>query len=234
MQKGGEYLVIATKVKPEVKRQIGKLCKQKKLTEYGMLQMVCDCLVRYMDDQHNLSPELEQAMSVFEHMEGWKDALNLADPTVKKEICEAVYIQQDKEGKKKGFRCSMVTKPIMGEWTHTDNVVYIYERMTEVLLPEIYRKMRLLAAEMDCNSIVDLLHSMIDAQAVIQLNEGFRKEFEDADRATNGKPVAYGQRTRRKKHYDPDTMPEQRLRFDERKDDGLEDDLGFRPHGGEW
>lgn len=204
-----KYRVVATKVSASVKSQIARLCRRKGLTEYEILQMMCDCLVRYMDDRHNLDPQLEQVMSIFEHMEGWKDAYNLADPTADREVCEAIYVTADREGKHHGFRAHMVRKPFMGLWDQTDNVVTIYERMTEVLLPDIYNKLRLLSVDMNCNSIVNLLHTMIDTQTAIEMNNEYRRGFEDANRADNGKPYVYGQRTRRKKTYTPDTMPEQ-------------------------
>jgi len=222
-----EYRVLNTKVSPEVWTKVMRLCKAKGMTAYDMLQMMCDAIVRYMDDFHNLSPELEQLMGIFEHLIGWKDALNLADPTVDTEVCEAVYVRQDKAGQKHGFRASLVRKPFMGEWETTDNVVAIYERMTEVLLPEVYRKLRVLGMELGCSSIVDLMHLLIDSKEVERINNEFRKDFEDANRAANGKAVRYGERTKRKKHYDPDTLP----LFPSESDDNLPD---FKPFGAEW
>ena len=140
-------LNISTKVHPAVKEKLRRLCAKRGLTEYEMLQMVCDCIVRYMDDRHNLTPELEQAMSIFEHMVGWRNAYNLADPTIESEVQEAVYITSDGAHKKKGFRAHLVRKPFMGEWEQTDNVVQIFERMTEVLLPETEYLFDVTAAE---------------------------------------------------------------------------------------
>ena len=79
-----KYEMIQTKVSKEAHHRLKQIEHKKGLTSYGIIQMMCDCIVRYMDDQHNLTPELEQAMSIFEHMEGWKDALNWADPSVNK------------------------------------------------------------------------------------------------------------------------------------------------------
>lgn len=241
-----KFQVIATKVSATTKELIGRLCRKKGLTEYEMLQMMCDCLVRYMDDRHNLTPELEQAMAMFEHMVGWKDAYNLADPTTEGEVQEAVYITADREGRRRGFRAHMVTKPFMGQWEQTDNAVTIYERMTEVLMPEIYRKLRLLAVDMDCTSIVELMHTMIDAQTIMELNSDFRREFEDANRSDYGRPIEYGQRTRQKKHRTPDSLAsDQRIKFtpedvpdiQELKHDSgenMENNMGFRPFDQEW
>ncbi len=202
MNKDDKFQVIATKVSANTKMQIGRLCKAKGLTEYEMLQMMCDCLIRYMDDRHNLNPELEKAMSIFEHMTGWKDAYNICDPTAKPLIEEAVYITSDESGKKYGLRAHMVKKPFLGQWEQTDNVVTIYERLTEVLMPDIYRKLRLLAVTQENSSIVELMHALIDAQTDEEYSSEYRKEFEDANRADNTLPYEYGQRTKRKHKRD--------------------------------
>ena len=118
-----KYVTLATKVSRTAAEQLAKIAKRKGMTIYELIQMVCDTLIRYMDDRHNLSEEMERAMSIFEHMVGWADALNLADPTVRKEVAQAVYIFQDSEGEKRGFRAKMVDKPFCGLWTETSNVM---------------------------------------------------------------------------------------------------------------
>lgn len=244
MKQTNDFYVVATKVSKWTKQQLARICRKKGTTEYEMLQMMCDCLVRYMDDRHNLSLELEQAMSIFEHMVGWKDAYNLADPTIEREVCEAVYITCDSEGKKHGFRASLVRKPFFGVWDETNNVVTIYERMTEVLLPDIYRKLMLMAIDLNCKSIVELLHVMIDAQTMRELNGELRKDFEDASKTDNGRDYIYGQRKKPKQHRTPDSLAsDQRIKFDDYdatttdrqlSSDDMADDMGFRPHGVEW
>ena len=88
------FVTLATKVSRLAAEQLARIAKHKDMTIYELIQMVCDTLIRYMDDRHNLSEEMERAMSIFEHMVGWADALNLADPTVQKEVSQAVYIFQ--------------------------------------------------------------------------------------------------------------------------------------------
>ena len=87
-----KFVVLATKVSRTAAEQLARIAKKKGMTIYELIQMVCDTLIRYMDDRHNLSEEMERAMSIFEHLTGWADALNLADPTVHKEVAQAVYI----------------------------------------------------------------------------------------------------------------------------------------------
>ena len=96
-----KYVTLATKVSRTAADKLARIAKKKGMTIYELIQMVCDTLIRYMDDRHNLSEDMERAMSIFEHMVGWADALNLADPTVNKEVAQAVYIFQDSNGGKK-------------------------------------------------------------------------------------------------------------------------------------
>ena len=42
--------VINTKVTESAKKRLEAICKQYDFTLYDMLQMLCDCLIRYMDD----------------------------------------------------------------------------------------------------------------------------------------------------------------------------------------
>ena len=135
------FVTLATKVSRHAAEQLARIAKKKDMTIYELIQMVCDTLIRYMDDRHNLSEEMERAMSIFEHMVGWADALNLADPTVHREVCQAVYIFQDADGQKRGFRAKMVDKPFCGIWTETSNVMDIFERIFNICMPELYMKL---------------------------------------------------------------------------------------------
>jgi hypothetical protein len=70
---------------------------------------------------------------------------------------------------------------------------------------------------MDCESMLDTLLTMIDAQELLEAVEFDRAEGPQmGDVAPNGKSLAYGKRTKRKKHFTPDTMPEQvTIHFDD-------------------
>ena len=215
------YDVLATKVSQEALTRLDRLAKKRGLSRYEIIQMMCDVAIRYMDDSHNLSADINQMMIAFEHMAGWKDALNLADPTVEKEVAQAVYVLQDvptEHKKKNGFRCVMVSKPFMGEWQETANVQTIFERMTEVLLPEVYRRLRLLGQAQDCSSISELLIRLVDHAALEQMTADMRADFEDADRGENGRKPADSP-YKRKHHKSPDDM---------------EKEMGFLPFGGDW
>lgn len=201
-----KYMMLQTKVSADTYRCIKRIEKKKGLTSYGIIQMMVDCIVRYMDDSHNLSEDMERAMSIFEHMAGWENALNLADPTVHKEICQAVYIFQDADGKKQGFRTTMVRKPVLGDWAETSNVMDIFERIFNVCLPELYKKLFRVRIMLGCERISEVILKLTDQALIEQINDEFRREFEDANRADNGMPYEYGRKMVQKKHRTIDSV----------------------------
>lgn len=212
-----KYVVLATKVSRHAAEQLTRIAKRKGMTIYELIQMVCDTLIRYMDDRHNLSEEMERAMSIFEHMTGWADALNLADPTVQKEIAQAVYIfQSAPDTPRKGFRAKMVSKPFMGIWEEDSNVMHIFERIFNICMPELYMKLFRARIMLECETVSEVINMLCDAQIIEQLNEGYRREFEDAARADNGKGYAYGNKTKGLQHRTPDSVAQDhRFNFDD-------------------
>ena len=252
------YQTVATKISNLAYERLNKIARKKGLTIYELIQMVCDTLIRYMDDRHNLTPEMERAMSIFEHMIGWQGAFNLADPTVAPEVCEATYYLTA-DGKK-GVRAVHVEKPFFGHWRENENIQQILERTIELLSPQRYRRLRALAVELDCTSLLDLFDHLIDYHTHEQDAAAPRHEFEDADRSEFGKkPVS----TAYKRHHKQDmTMFEKWEEtkgqpFGERADEymaelerqaakeeekqrseearqWLEDNMDFRPIGYEW
>lgn len=211
-----KYVTLATKVSRTAAEQLSRIAKSKGMTIYELIQMVCDTLIRYMDDRHNLSEEMERAMSIFEHMVGWADALNLADPTVNKEVAQAVYIFQDADGEKKGFRATMVNKPFFDKWTQTENVMDIFERIFNICMPELYMKLFRARIILGCERVSEVINRLADAEVIMHLNGELRQEFEDAARADNGRAVAYGAKAKRKQHRTPDSLSQdQRIKFKE-------------------
>lgn len=242
-QQGGKYVVIGTKTSPEFAETFKQICKTKGIKPYQAIQMMVDTFVRYTDDRHNLSANMEKMMSVFEHMIGWDNAFNLADPTPDRTIEEAVYLLTGTH--RKGARAVMVSRPIFGDWNETSNIQTIIERMIEVICPERYRRLRALAVEMECSSILELLDVMIDAHTIEALNAQYRKDFEDNARHDYGREVEYGQRTKRKHRKSIDDMEQTTIKFSpedvpdlpelkHEAGDWLSENMDFRPHGEDW
>ena len=198
------YKGVGTKVSPEVKRDIKRICEAMGMTQYELMQMVCCVIVRLMDDMHNLSPEMEQIVAIFERMDGWHNAYNLADPTVKREVNEAVYVHHDPDGRKHGARASLVRRTHEG-WEQTNNVRHIFDRMLAVLLPEVHRRMTAACKDADCKDLVQLQLQMLAQYEQDEAAEEYRRMFQDI-RTDNGKALAYGRRTKKVKRVTPDEV----------------------------
>lgn len=182
-QKG--YQVVNTKINLMTYYRLMKVLRKKGLNFYQMIQNFCDCLVRQMDDRHNLTPESEQLMSTFEHMIGWEGNFNLADPTAKPEISEATYYMTDADGKK-GVRVVHVEKPFFGNWTQTYNVQQILEKFLCLTFPQLYRRLRFIAVCRQCSSILELLNNVVAEMESEEHKRELIADFEDADRGDFG------------------------------------------------
>ena len=197
MQDNDKYQVLNTKVSIETYKRIKKLERAGKLNVYQFGQMFWDTIVRFMDDRHNLTPEMERIMSVFEHTVGWKEAFNLADQNVEKVIAEAIYFIVDADGKKHGARAVHVSRPFFGQWTQNYNITQIIERLLELCVPERYKRMGYTMGEMGCTSLLDFIDRLILLHANDSDIEAIRKEFEDADRGDFGQKPHSGAPYRR-------------------------------------
>ena len=176
---------------------------------------------------HELSPEIRKIMTLMETDVGWANAFNMANPN-HLHVAQAILILEQ-EGKK-GFGAVMIDKPFMGKAPEkvddidphrnnpqmTENVDYILERVCEVTMHGIYRRLRVLGGKMGCKYLSDILLTMIDAQTVLQLNEEERDEMRAPGNFTDsGREYAYGKKTKGLQHRSPDSIArDQRIKFD--------------------
>ena len=229
----GGYVPINTKISAYAFMRLKKLAKKKDISLYDIGQMVYDTLIRYMDDKHNLTPEMERAMSIFEHMVGWKEALTLCDPITRNEIGEAVYFLYDTgEGStssshKKGTRAVHVTRPAFGDWEQDVNIQHIIERVLQLIIPVRYRRMRMAMAELGFDSMLDFIDHLINKQISDEDLDELRKEFEDADRGDFGQKPYKGVQYKRAKNATPDMFEseqvEEQIKTNEKEEEHGED-----------
>lgn len=206
------YVLLQTKVKRREAERLERIAKGRGTNIYGLLQLMCQFIVRTASGEYNLSDDINRLITLFHLEPGWKDAYNSCDPTADTEIAQEVLILQ--QPGRRGFGAVMVNKPFMGQWTETECVDDIIDRVIEVCAPGIWKRVHCLMKQMECESIIDLLVTITDSRIIYELEEANRREIQQADNiASNGRALEYGSRTRRKKHFDPDTMPQQ-IRFD--------------------
>lgn len=188
---------MGTKISPEMAQVWNAICNSLNTDTYHMLQWFIYTMVRAASPQHELTPEIKRLMTVLENDASWQNSINLVAPNGKYDIAQIVLIVEQKG--KKGFGAVMVDKPFMNECKQTECVDDIIERIVEVCTKGIYRRLRQLAVDMDCQSVTDLLITMIDAQTVMNLEEENLSEMRGpANFSERGKPIEYGKKTKRK------------------------------------
>lgn len=176
---------IATHVSIPMWRRFKRALEKVGITAYTALQNFVDVFIRYGDDRHNLTPDMESLMSAFEHCDGWQSQFNLADPDTYPEITEATYYMRDRT--KKGVRVVHIEQPFFGQWTQTFNIKMILEKFMCLTFPQLYKRLRALAVARDCLCILELLIEIVNEGEAEEDKAEFRRAFEDAERSEWGK-----------------------------------------------
>lgn len=188
MNNDSKYINLSTKVNSEVWVRFNQLCNKLpgKPSPYEMIQLVVETLVRYMDDEHQLTPEMETIIHVFESLNGWKDAFNIADPSVKPQVSEATYYLDDAEGKKQGVRAVLVRQPFMGQASYTYNIQTIAERMFCLTFPDLYKRLRRKAVVLNTSSVIHTIEELVQQHGEDEDAQAIREMFSDARRGDFG------------------------------------------------
>ena len=245
-----KFVPMATKISPAAAEVWDAICQARQTDTYHMLQNFIYTMIRAAADPHALNPDIQKILTMRDTDAGWQEAFNLCAPNVKAKVSQVVLIMEQ-EGRK-GFGAVMVNRPFMGHATMTECTDDILERVCEVTMRGIYRRLRLLGARMECNNLSDVLLTLIDSQTILDLAGDVQAEGPQmGDRADNGHEYAYGKRTKQTKRRTPDTLDlQQHITFTEedrqladevvKRDnlsadpDDMEKDMGFKPFGQEW
>ena len=205
---------LGTKIDPAMYDVLNACCDALGVDVYHLLQWFAYTIIRASAPMHELDPRIQKLLAMMESDVGWQQAFNIANPNGLK-VAQAILILEQ-EGRK-GFGAVMIDRPFFGDARQTECVDTILERVTEVTMRGIYRRLRLMGAKMDCQNLSDVLLTMIDAQTILDLDEGFRAELPGmGDYNYNGKQIAYGKKTKAKQHRTPDSVAQdQRIKFDD-------------------
>jgi hypothetical protein len=196
---------LGTKIDPSMAEVLNACCDAMGVDVYHLLQWFAYVVVKASSDLHALDPRIQKLMVMLDRDAGWQNAFNLCNPDRLKIAQVVLILEQDNH---KGFGAVMVDKPFFNEARQTECVDDILERVAEVTMSGIYKRIRQMGADLECNNLSDVLLTMLDAQDILNAEERDAAEGPQmGDVAQNGKVLAYGKRTKRKKHYTPDTMP---------------------------
>lgn len=177
-------IVVNTKVTPEAFARIKAICNKFGFSPYDLLQMLLDCMIRYMDEYHNLSEDLRRIIRMFEDMPGWKTALRLTEPMDDAEIMEAFYVLRRPKGTG-APRIVHIERPMLdGDdlgWLVTYNVQTSLERFIEVINSSLYRHLRMLSVELGNESLLDTIQTIVNLYKENPDEKELRLMFEDND-----------------------------------------------------
>ena len=198
------YALLQTKISPQQAELLDAICNVLGVNTYQIFQMFFYTLCKASAPMHELSPEIRKLMTMMETDAGWAEAFNMANPERLK-VAQAVLILEQKDHK--GFGAVMIDKPFMSDARMTECVDDILERVCEVTMHGIYRRLRLFGARMDCKNLSDVLLTMIDEQTILDMDEESKVEMKgEALYDYRGRPIKYGARTKAKQHRTPDSL----------------------------
>lgn len=210
-QKDGTFTVSVKLQKSQVDL-LNAICDTLGVNSYQIFQMFFYTLMRASAPMHELSPEIRKIMTLMETDAGWAEAFNLANPN-QLDVAQCILILQQED--KRGFGAVMVDKPFLSDATMTENVDDILERVCEVTMHGIFRRLRSLGAKMECHNLSDVLLTMIDAQTILELDEENRVEMKGEGMYDHrGRKIEYGKKTKTHGHRTPDSVAQdQRITF---------------------
>lgn len=224
-----KFAEMATKISPAAAEVWNEICEARKTNTYHMLQNFIYTMIRAAADYHALNPDIQKILTMLETDAGWQKAFNLCAPNADTRVAQVVLILEQKD--RKGFGAVMIDKPFMGDAQMTECTDEILERVTEVTMPGIYRRVRLLGGQMDCNNLSDVLLTLIERQSNEEIDRQNQQEMQGPSNYTDyGKEYAYGKRTKVKHHKSVDMYDrQQRISFSDAEQ--IERALGGKPFG---
>lgn len=224
-----KYVPMGTKVSQEMAEVWDAICQARQTDTYHMLQNFIYTMIRAAADPHALNPDIQKILTMLEADAGWQKAFNLCAPSAKTKVSQVVLILEQ-EGRK-GFGAVMVNRPFMDDAQMTECTDEILERVTEVTMPGIYRRVRLLGGQMDCNNLSDVLLTLIERQSNEEIDKQNQQEMQGPGNYTDyGKEYAYGKRTKAKHHKSVDMYDrQQRISFSDAEQ--IERAIGGKPFG---
>jgi hypothetical protein len=203
-----KFEVIATKIDPAMSEVLNACCDALRVDVYHLLQWFAYTIIRASAPMHELDPRIQKLLTLLECDSGWQKAFNIANPDNLKIAQLILILEQDDH---KGFGAVMVDKPFMDDVTQTENVDNILERVCQVTMRGIYRRLREVGGDMGCEHLSDILLSMIDEQSRLNAQTDIYTNGPlYGSHTTSGKEYAYGKKTKAKQRKTPDTLASDR------------------------
>lgn len=190
--------ILNTKVTPTAYRIFKEACDKRGLTPYSFLQMCIDALLRTMDCEHEVTPELERIIAMFDGMDEWRKRWSLASPNAVPDVQEATYYLRDETNRHGGLKGVLVKRDIKGRMKFTYNSAEVLERCLCLLFPRFYIRLRLHISDGSYGSALELLQDWERKASEAEDDEMLRALFSDNERGDWGQKPNETQYKRKK------------------------------------
>lgn len=202
----GSYVVINTKVSPIMAKVLEEIAERVGVKPYRFIQQIVCSMIKYMDSSHPLTPELEQLMQIFlADLAKCKTSYNFADPTAQAQITDAIFIIGDRKHAE-GRQSVAVDSPYLNHATENWNVMQQLEMMICKVLPDWYRKLRILGAKLDTRNVYETLQTVINEALKDDPDAEYLRElFSDNQNTESGKTLTLDHKRVRRPGRESDT-----------------------------
>ena len=212
-------LTISCKVPAKWLPLLQTICALKGANMNDLLKMCLQFLIETAKVTTEAPPDMKVLMHMMRVDANWQTMFKYCD-NAKLDIAQVILILQQSKDKqpREGFGLAMFDKPFIGECRQTLCVDDIVERVVEIAMgKDNYWDMRQIAKYFEAESVREALVRMVDAQAIINLDEADRDELPGMGTvAPNGKSTVYGNKAKSRQHRTPDSVAmDQRIKFDD-------------------
>lgn len=181
--------LVATKVSGEAWLRLNNICKRLGLTPYALLQETVDTLILYMDEGHQLSPDMQQVIDCFERFDGWGSLCRLTDVGVAWHVRDALYfLHDDRPNGMAGVVGCWNKGGFLGTADYTFNKAAIFDMTLRRLFPDLARSLGMLAMQAGTSGPVETIRWCIQQLEEDPDKAAIREMFADCGRTDYGKP----------------------------------------------
>lgn len=199
-------VVLSTKITPEAAEVLNKICESRGMTSYQLMQWLVDALIKSASVTHGTTKEMDMFLSRLEIERKWGRMRNpLGGEEKKVEQCIFVLSSRGRENSV----AVMVDQPFTDSERQTECTDDILERITEVTMRGLYRRLRLMGGQMGCRNLRDVILHMLSRQQREMNEESDSEEF-DLGGDVSTSLVSYGRKTKRKHRRTPDSVAEEK------------------------
>ena len=199
-----DYKTISTKVTPDSHEMLERICAKRNVSIYNLLGMCIDTIIRYMDDRHNLSAEMQSVIRLFDESCLSERCLYIGDPGASMAATDAIYLVGSHN--RSGSKAVLVESDAFGGRTEDWNATHIFDKVLNVCCPSLYKRLRLKALAMNLQSAFSVIDTILSQSDIEDDLATLRSEFEDCRRTDFGQketdPVVKSRRNRQKLYVD--------------------------------